>query len=407
MGNQEPRLSTPGKVQLYCRKAKWRGRECYVLGNGLVRLTTLTGGGHIAELRFERASGKPTMSPLWIPPWKTIDSHKYDPKKHSLTYGSTTEGKLLAGITGHNLCLDYFGSASPEEVGLGLSLHGEAPNSNWRAIRHDPVAPIADIKLSVRLPVAGLRFTREISLLRDESVIYFKETVSNERKADHFFHWTQHVTLGPPFINKGDSRIALPGSRCLTFPHGYDEGKALLPSGRPFRWPSAPSLTNRALDLTEPFSRAGRGFVVGVLLDRRRSAGFVAAFNRKERLVMGYCFLRTDFPWVTVWEENLAIQATPWRGRTKALGLEFGTTPLPVARRENFVANGPLFGTPTITFVPARGEKRVRYLCFLAAVPEEFGDIQDIKLGGKEILLIGSGRHNEVRLRASRLAENI
>jgi hypothetical protein len=181
----------------------------------------------------------------------------------------------------------------------------------------------------------------------------------------------------------------------------------MLPAGRTFRWPYAPSLTGRTVDLTRPFSLPGRGYVAGVLLDKRRKTGFVAAHNRKDNLVIGYCFLRSDFPWVTIWEENLAIQSVPWRGRTQALGLEFGTTPLPVTRRENFTGNGTLFGEPTLTSVPARSKTRVRYLCFLALIPENFGPLRDIQLGKREIVLIGSGRLKEVRLKASGLDDKI
>jgi hypothetical protein len=393
--------------ELYCRKAKWKGRECYVLGNGLIRLTALTGGGHIAEIKREDRSEKSSINPLWNPPWETFDSYNYDPRKHAAAYGPTTEGKLLAGLAGHILCMDYFGLPSSEEASLGLSLHGEAPNSKWDVIGCKATPTVVDLKVSVRLPEAGLRFTRELSMHQGESVVYFEEAVSNRRKADHFFHWTQHVTLGPPFINREHSRIVLPGSLGLTFPHGYDEGKVMLRTGGIFRWPHAPSLRSRTVDLTRPFSSPGRGYVAGVLLDKRRNTGFVAAQNRKEHLIIGYCFLRSDFPWVTIWEENLAIQSVPWKGRTQALGLEFGTTPLPVTRRENFIGKGALFGEPTLTIVPARMEKLVRYLCFLAIVPERFGKLRNIRLGKQEIVLIGSGRPTEVRLKASGLDEKI
>jgi hypothetical protein len=315
------------------------------------------------------------------------------------------EGKLLSGIVGHNVCLDYFGSPSPEEAKLGLSQHGEAPSSKWRIADQRISASGASIRLGVHLPAAGLGFSREIRLRRGESVIYFQETVVNERKADHFFHWVQHVTLGPPFITAESSRIVLPGTRGLTFPHGYDEGKALLAARRTYRWPMAPRVTKGFADLTRPFSFPGLGFVVGVLVDPRRDMGFVAAFNQKEHLVFGYCFWRRDFPWVAVWEENLAIEAIPWNRRTQALGLEFGTTPLPVTRRENFLEGAPLFGIPTITFAPALSKKRVRYVSFLASVPPEFEGLRDIRVGKTDLVLFGTKSREPRRLLASDIGE--
>jgi hypothetical protein len=254
----------------------------------------------------------------------------------------------------------------------------------------------------VRLPVAGLTFTRQITLGRGESVVYFTETLLNERKADHFFHWTQHVTLGPPFLSERDGSIAIPATKGKTFPHGYDEGKAALASDQEFSWPLAPAVNGGEVDLTKPLQRSGTGFVVSLLLDPRRETGFVSALNTAHRLLIGYCFERADFPWVAVWEENKAIAAPPWRRKAQTRGLEFGATPLPVSRREAF-ALGPLFGVPTLAYLPARGRKRVHYLAFLAVVPGDFDRVRDIKLASNEILVQGAHRKQVVRVAASGL----
>ena len=105
-----------------------------------------------------------------------------------------------------------------------------------------------------------------------------------------------------------------------------------------FSWPNAPLLEGGKVDLTRPFLRQGLGFVVAVLLDKKKSVGFVAAVNRKLGLLIAYCFKRSDFPWVAIWEENMGIAAPPWKQRTRARGLEFSTTPLPVLRRDAFLS---------------------------------------------------------------------
>jgi len=392
----------PRTRELFCEKTSWQRRRAYTLENGLVRLVTLLGGGHIAELRFTGSSGLPDVNPLWIPPWPTIEPYTYNPKVHTARYGGITEGKLLSGLVGHNLCLDYFGPPSPEEAAEGLSQHGEAPSAKWQKSGLRVTAHDIALTVGTRLPVACLRFSRELRLRCGESAVYITETVINERKCDHFFHWTQHVTLGPPFLSHGDSAVAIPATKGMTFPHGYDEGKALLASKREFRWPRAPKVKGGSVDLTRPFLHEGLGFVVGLLLDPRRDTGFVAALNCRERLLIGYCFRRQDFPWVAVWEENRAITAVPWSRKTQARGLEFGTTPLPVPRRENF-SSGTLFGRPTSTYVPARGQKTIRYVAFLAHLPADFGNAPDISLAKDKILVQGSGG-KRVSVRASGLA---
>lgn len=372
-----------------CLKTRWQGREAFALENGVVRLVSLVSGGHIAEFRFITATGRPSLNPLWTPPWKSIDHERYNERRHRATYGPAITGKLLCGIAGHNLCLDYFGEPSAEEAARGLAIHGEAPNSRWKKDGVSAGRNAVALATSVRLPVAGLRFRREITLRRGESVAYFEETVTNETSADHFFHWTQHVTLGPPFLTLKDARIAISATRGRSFPHGY-EGRALLASSRDFRWPIAPGVAGKPVDLSRPFPKPGLGILATVLMNPKRDIGFIAAINQYYGLVVGYCFRREDFPWTAIWEENKTRSDAPWRRRCQARGLEFGSTPFPVGRREAF-ATGPLFGAPYFSTVPARGRIRARYLAFLSSVPKGFGEIIDVRIRGTEILVSGSG----------------
>ncbi len=389
--------------EIFGRKTVWQGREAYLLGNDRVRMVNLTGGGHIAEFRFAESTGHPTVSPLWVPPWKTIEPYRYRPKVHASRYGTITEGKLLSGLVGHNICLDYFGSPSEQEAAQGLSQHGEAAVAKWQKTHLRVASRSVALTLSVRLPVAGLHFSREIQLRRGESVAYCKETVFNERKADHFYHWTQHVTLGPPFLSPPDSRIAIPATQGKTFPHEYGEGMDLLAPSREFWWPAAPTSSGGKVDLTHVFLWPGKGLVAAALLDPKRDVGYIAALNPNTRLMIGYAFSRRDFPWVTVWEENLTLAVPPWNRQCRARGLEFGTTPFPVVRREAF-ALGPLFNTPTLAYTPARSRTTVHYVTFLTRLPPDFGNLHEIRLSQEEILVQGTGRQEVLRVPASGIA---
>jgi hypothetical protein len=386
--------------EMRCDKVAWRDRGAYALSNGLIRLVTLTGGGHIAEFHFVAESGMPTVNPLWIPPWKTIEPFEYRERLHAHQYGPLRDGKLLSGLAGHSLCLDCFGPPSDEEAAEGLSFHGEAPNARWqeRGIRAGR-SSIA-LRLAVDLPVAQLKFSREMRLLQGESVAYFTETVTNLRRADHFFHWTQHVTLAEPFLSHRRSYIVMPATRGRTDPGSYDEGKALLASGRNFRWPYAPGVEAGVVDLARPFPKRGLGFVAALLLDPKRKIEFVAAVNTQYHLVIGYCFRRADFPWCAVWDENQAIEAPPWKKKTQAHALEFGASPFPILRRAAF-ALGPLFRAPTLAYVPARRRKTIRYLAFLAHLPPDFGTVRDVRLSEDRILIYGETTTNPLHIRAT------
>ncbi|HXW13886.1 MAG TPA: hypothetical protein VEN79_05190, partial [Terriglobia bacterium] len=304
----------------------------------------------------------------------------------------------------HNICLDYFGTPSEEEAAQGLSTHGEAPSAQWQKTKLHATGQEVSLTLGVSLPVAGLRFSREIRLRNGESVAYFTETLVNERKADHFFHWTQHVTLAPPFLGHETSRISISATRGRTSAGAYGDVDLLAPS-RNFHWPFAPARTGGSIDLTHPLSHQGLGMLATVLLNPRRNVEYIAAHNQPHRLMIGYFFRRVDFPWVAIWEENQARTAPPWNGRTQTRGLEFSSTPFPVTRREAFAVS-PVFDTSTFSIVPAKGKKIVHYISFLAQVPEGFGGVRDIQVAKDEILVQGSGRRSSMHLPAAGLTDN-
>ncbi|MFZ0685736.1 MAG: hypothetical protein WAM89_09340 [Terriglobales bacterium] len=361
-------------------KTKWRGRPAYSLHNGVVQLVTLTGGGHIADFRLLDLGTAPINS-LWEAPWDTMEPDPFRTAKGRRKiskYGRMPEAQFLSSFTGHALCLDYFGPPSQAEAAQGMALHGEAANSHWKLKPLQQSSAEARLALTTRLPAAGLQFQRELHLRRNESVVYVEERVTNERAQDHFFHWTQHVTLGPPLLHPKESSIALPGTRALTSPHGYD-GASLVRNNQEFTWPAAPAIDGGSADLARPFARDGKGLVAAVLLDPKRDLAFVAALNWRLGLLLGYCFRRSDFPWVTLWEENLSRSGPPWHGKIRARGLEFGSTPLPVGKEETF-ARGSLFDTPAFRRIPAKSELRVPYIFFLSKVNSSWRSIRDIQL---------------------------
>ena len=57
-------------------KTKWRDRPAFCLNNGVVQLTTLTGGGHIADFRLLDPTGS-SVNSLWEPSWPTMNPDKF------------------------------------------------------------------------------------------------------------------------------------------------------------------------------------------------------------------------------------------------------------------------------------------------------------------------------------------
>src|SRR5215469_10042310 len=174
-------------------EAVYRGRRAAFLENERVRVTVLLEGGHVAEI-VDRKTG---INPLWIPPWPTIEPSVYDARTHP-EYGADSESKLLAGIHGHNICLDIFGPPSEQEAVGGLTVHGEAPVA-WYSLEEAP----GRISMETLLPLAQLRFRRMLTLRSETTVVEFLDSVENLSRCDRPIAWTEHVTLGPPFLAPG------------------------------------------------------------------------------------------------------------------------------------------------------------------------------------------------------------
>ena len=367
---------------MQCDMTKWRNRRAFGLGNDIIELTHLTGGGHIVDIHFRGGQ----INPFWTPRWKTKEPFDFDPRKDAHVYGPPEVGRLLSGIAGHSLCLDLFGMPSKEEVQTGCTLHGEAGVQKW-TVRRNKQQSRAELHFSVALRRAELSFSRSLLLKRGESVVYVRETVRNHRPVDYYFQWQQHAAFGAPFLSP-DCIIALPGEHGKTFPPGY-EGRELLKSGKEFAWPFAPRFDRGRVDLQHALIAPGRGFVAGVQIIPARSHAFVCVSNPRARLAVGYCFRREDFPWIALWEENAARTSSPWNGREKIRALEFGVSPLPMSRSENFRL-GSLFGTPTLAYVPAKGARTACYTLFLAKLPVGIPSIADVMVGNRSLDLLGA-----------------
>lgn len=332
----------------------FQGREAVSIENDHLRVTVLREGGHVAEI-FHKKQG---VSPLWIPPWRSAEPSTYDPEVHP-EYGLDAESKLLLGIMGHNVCLDIFGAPSAEEAAAGLTTHGEGSVVRYE-IEHDT----DHLKMTATLPLADLSFQRTLSL--DGETVFFDETVFNQTAFDRAIAWTQHVTLGPPFLNS-KTQFTFPASSSRTFEsEAFDGG--VMAASTDFKWPLMPLKKGGTVDLRtfyseEPFSR-----FTTHLMDNEPQAGF-AAFSPEHQTVIGYQWMRDDFPWLGMWQENRNRPNPPWSNRGVTCGLEFGVTPYPESRRQ-MIARPPLFNTPVYRWLPALGNANVTYRAFVRAASD-------------------------------------
>ena len=338
---------------------EYRGRRAAIVENDDVRVTVLEEGGHIAEI-LDKRSG---VNPLWTPPWKSIEPSTYLRARHT-EYGSGSDAKLLAGIMGHNLCVDIFGGPSDEEAAAGLTPHGDASIVPYEL-------EVAGQAMSMRalLPLAELRIERRLEL-RDRA-ISIREAIENVTACDRPIGWTEHVTLGPPFLEKGLTELRASATRSKVFERAFGVDDYLL-AGATFDWPFAPRVDGGRCDLRRFTSATASSAYTAHLMDAAREHAFFVAFSPRARLAFGYVWQRRDFPWLGIWEENHSRSRAPWNGATLACGMEFGASPMPESRRE-MIDRGRLFDVPTYRWIPAKSRVEVEYWAIIRdadAVPE-------------------------------------
>jgi hypothetical protein len=284
-----------------------------------------------------RANG---VNPLWIPPWPSIEPSSYRAEKHP-EYGNDAESKLLAGIRGHNLCLDLFGAPSPEEARAGVTVHGEAS-----VVPYEIYPEASRLTAKCKLPMAQLAFERHIEL--QEHRILIRETLENLSALDRPIAWTQHVTLGPPFLERGVTQ---------------------------FR---APAATLSGLQVYT--SAESSGGYAAHLLDKQQERAWFFAYSPRSKVLCGYVWRRSDYPWLGIWEENHSRMNAPWNGRTMTLAMEFGVSPFPESRRE-MIERQKFLDTPCYRWLPARAQLSVEYYAAIgpaSAIPETLEEFENL-----------------------------
>lgn len=296
----------------------------------------------------------------------------------------------MAGIAGHSLSFDYFGPPSAEETAAGMSTHGEAPATLWE-LRRQFGGQRPGFESRVSLPVSQIEFSRVLSVDPERPVFYCEERARNLSAADRPISWTEHVTIGPPFLRCNDTLVDMPATRAQAIDANYSDRMEIVP-GASFDWPHAPCPNGEALNLRE--TQDGRySRYTAALIDPAMETGYLAASSPSSGLLLLYVFRRADFPWVGNWQESGYRENPPWGGKTFCRGIEFSSTPFAIPKRET-VTNGPLFGVPTYRWLPAKSEVTIRFFALLEEIPADFRGVERIALEGDTLRIheLGSSR---------------
>lgn len=350
------------------RTGRLHGRDVWILDSGQARIGISYSGGHFVQMVL---AGPEEVNPLWIQQRPTQEAERYLASRDEARFGGGSGARLMASLLGHNLCFPFWGNPTPAEYRAGMTFHGETGVARWQRVTADGET----LTIRADLPESRTAFTRSIRVAGQ--VAYFDSRGINLAAWDRPVGWCEHATIGPPFLERGVTRMDLSVTR------GRANGDE---SGKETRWPHG-LVEGKPLDLrtVRPAEKAP-GFVNNFLVDPTREYAFVAATHPGRRLVFGYVFRRADFPWLNVWEANSPEMLTR--------GLEFSNTPTHGTMRALYQAK-PLFGTPMFDWLDARSTLRKRFAAFLVRTPDGFQGVADVRLKDNQLEIVeaeGRGR---------------
>jgi hypothetical protein len=351
----------------------------YVVSNDKLELAVAARGGAMLRLLLQGDPEK--LSPFG------------NPEKLTLNPPAGRAPRLL----GHFVCVDGFGPVSPEESKAGLSSHGEAHVSPWEIASSGKQGAAATVKFTVKLPWLQEIFTRTITLVDGESVVYADSELESLVAFDRPVNWAEHATIASPFLEPEKNFVDLSSTRSKTRSYaatGADAARRRLASFQDFTWPLAPSKGGGpAIDVRGVPASPNSMDHIATLLDPTRKLAFVTALNPARQYLLGYIFRSQEFPWIQQW---MSYEANGWLQR----GLEFATQPFDVPRREA-IATGTLFDTPMFRWLPAKSKITTRFAMFYTKTPPGMSKIDEVRLEGGKIIVEDRAAGRQVVLAAS------
>ena len=382
----------PVSGQVSVIKSEFEGREAYALQNSRMRISLLTGGSYIAELRLISSGGKESVNPMFVPHYQTLDPHKYRSEKHGDLYGKGSGAKLMAGYMGHYLCFPYFGGGLSEfEKKAGNGTHGEAFTVEYE-IEERMEDDRAVVTASAVLPLTKYSIHRSLTLLPGQSVVLVKEAIENLESFDRPYHYVQHVTFGKPFIEYGKTYVDAPVSR-IAFSSQEDDPL----NSNTVEWPFVRTEEGSAINAGVFDNEKGEGGYRAWLMHPEREYTWFTMYNLDLNLLVGYVYPKEENPWIGDWKENHRAQALPRDGKTVAWGLEVGTTPFGGSIKQ-IIDRGPLFNTETYRWIGAKEKKDQTYLIFLLEIGKDFKGVKMLELEEGSIILSEKETATKIRV---------
>jgi hypothetical protein len=262
------------------------------------------------------------------------------------------------------LCFDRVGKPSASDLERGIPFHGEAAGVPWTVLEQATLKSGGQrLLMQCSLPLAGMTLTREYHLFSGSSACRITDRIRNDNPFRKSYNVLQHPSLAAPFLDRSVIVDCNASKGFINVKTAHE-----IP-GPAIRWPEV-EYGSAAVNLRRMTD--GEDLVANYVCGDGVESGWGTVSNPSQGLLAGCLWPTRDYPWIRIWRE--------WDGETpKALGIEFGTTPLGIPLEE-IEQVGSLLGRPVIEALDTGAGTEKSFYLFLAEIPEDYAGTGSIML---------------------------
>ncbi|MEO5603298.1 MAG: hypothetical protein ABIR06_20425 [Cyclobacteriaceae bacterium] len=304
-----------------------------------------------------------------------VDFHLRESKINPLTFRFTKDqmpvnNKSGAPYQGHFLCLGRWGEPSVGEKKAGIPDHGHFANTLWTC----SLSEGGSLKMHAESGLEGLKIDRSIQMDEHVGLYMVSETVMNIHSLGRLYNMVQHPTLAPPFLNNSTT------IQCNAL-KGFHYKNYADPESNASDWPYGIEKDKTIRDLR--FCVEGTSSVFCFIINDHSRYGWITAYSPDAQLLIGYLWLRNDYPWINVWKD--------WdNGNIKYCGLEFGTTGIHQPFAEILKQQkAKVFGNDCLKYIDAGESVCRKYISFLVQTPDDFDETVSVDVDDRSIQIKG------------------
>ena len=303
----------------------------------------------------------------------TLNRNGVNPLNFRLQRAADTNSAFFQG---HFVCLPRWGDPSAGEARKGLIKHGDFSTLEWTFHQHTPL--LLDGKVTSAAEEMSLN--RWMFLDSKQPVLHVTERVKNISSFWRMGNFVQHPSIAAPFLD-ADTIV---NSNAVNGFTNLQESVDSLPFST---WPLAYTTESNTCDMQT--SSGDCSGVYSYTIAEEDRYGWITAYSPKDKLLIGYIWKRSDYPWVNCWihsgEEGIRYR-----------GLEFGTTGIHQSIDKIHAAGyTKLFNEPTVMVMDAGDQRYFAYTAFLLEPPAGFKGMQTMHIGREGIMYKAIGDHTE------------